>query len=169
MMRSHWKYLDFDDLVGLVVSVLMVVIVGETVKDEAFEKNKINPLKKKAQLEDGFLWKLLRPQHMQVLESAPVIADVVTFLEAKLELLEQATLPTEEEGLTLTGRVEAAATTCCFIGKIKGYYSNVDFEVKVGNRTAQLILEKIATPDVMQIEDLDATERGVGGFGSTGV
>ncbi|KAG6736742.1 hypothetical protein POTOM_060363 [Populus tomentosa] len=143
MMRSHWKYLDFDDLVGLVVSVLMVVIVGETVKDEAFEKNKINPLKKKAQLEDGFLWKLLRPQHMQVLESAPVIADVVTFLEAKLELLEQATLPTEEEGLTLTGRV--------------------------GNRTAQLILEKIATPDVMQIEDLDATERGVGGFGSTGV
>jgi hypothetical protein len=21
MMRSHWKYLDFDDLVGLVVSV----------------------------------------------------------------------------------------------------------------------------------------------------
>ena len=44
----------------------------------------------------------------------------MTFLEAELELLEQATLPTEEEGLTLTGRVEAAATTCCcFIGKIK--------------------------------------------------
>jgi hypothetical protein len=28
----------------------------------------------------------------------------VTFLEAELELLEQATLPTEEEGHTLTGR-----------------------------------------------------------------
>ena len=69
MMRSHWKYLDFDDLVGLVVSVLMVVIVGEIVKDEAFEKNKIDPLKKKAQLEDGLLWKLLRPQLMQGLES----------------------------------------------------------------------------------------------------
>ncbi|KAJ6973704.1 hypothetical protein NC653_033903 [Populus alba x Populus x berolinensis] len=32
-----------------------------------------------------------------------------------------------------------------------------------------LILEKIVTPNVMQIEDLDATERGVGEFRSIGV
>jgi dUTP pyrophosphatase len=32
-----------------------------------------------------------------------------------------------------------------------------------------LILEKIVTPDVMEIKDLDATVRSVGGFGSTSV
>jgi len=48
-------------------------------------------------------------------------------------------------------------------------HSSVDFEVKVGDWIAQLILEKIVTPNVMEFEDLDATVRGVGGFGSTGV
>jgi len=43
-------------------------------------------------------------------------------------------------------------------------HSSVDFEVKVGDRIAQLILEKIVTPNVMEVEDLDATMRGAGGF-----
>jgi hypothetical protein len=43
------------------------------------------------------------------------------------------------------------------------------FEGKVGDRIVQLILEKIVTPHVMEVKDLDATVRGVGGFGSTGV
>ena len=42
------------------------------------------------------------------------------------------------------------------------------FSVKVGDRVAQLILEKIETPDVVEVTDLDETERGAGGFGSTG-
>lgn len=37
-----------------------------------------------------------------------------------------------------------------------------------GERIAQLILEKITTPDVVVVENLDDTDRGVGGFGSTG-
>ena len=48
-------------------------------------------------------------------------------------------------------------------------HSSVDFKVKVGDRIEQLILEKIVTPDVMKVEDLDATMRGAGGFGSTGI
>lgn len=48
-------------------------------------------------------------------------------------------------------------------------HSDVDFEVKIGDRIAQLIIEKIVTPDVVQVEDLDSTSRGEGGFGSTGV
>jgi dUTP pyrophosphatase len=47
--------------------------------------------------------------------------------------------------------------------------SSVDFKVKVGDRIAQLILEKIVTPDVMEVEDLDETVRSVRGFGSLGV
>ncbi|KAE8675273.1 Deoxyuridine 5'-triphosphate nucleotidohydrolase [Hibiscus syriacus] len=55
------------------------------------------------------------------------------------------------------------------LGVILFNYSDVDFEVKVGDRIAQLIIEKIMTPDVLEVEDLDATTRGAGGFGSTGV
>ncbi|OVA18692.1 DeoxyUTP pyrophosphatase [Macleaya cordata] len=55
------------------------------------------------------------------------------------------------------------------IGVILFNHSDVDFEVKLGDRIAQLIIEKIMTPDVLEVEDLDSTVRGIGGFGSTGV
>jgi hypothetical protein len=38
-----------------------------------------------------------------------------------------------------------------------------------GDRIAQLILEKITTPDVVQVDCLPDTARGGAGFGSTGV
>lgn len=41
--------------------------------------------------------------------------------------------------------------------------------VKRGDRVAQLILERIATPEVVEVESLDDTQRGAGGYGSTGV
>jgi dUTP pyrophosphatase len=34
---------------------------------------------------------------------------------------------------------------------------------------AQLILERIFTPEVVEVSELDDSERGAGGFGSTGV
>jgi deoxyuridine 5'-triphosphate nucleotidohydrolase len=42
-------------------------------------------------------------------------------------------------------------------------------EIKRGDRVAQLILEKIRTPEVKEVEELDETKRGEKGFGSTGV
>ncbi|XP_057458790.1 deoxyuridine 5'-triphosphate nucleotidohydrolase-like isoform X2 [Lotus japonicus] len=55
------------------------------------------------------------------------------------------------------------------VGVILFNHSDLDFEVKIGDRIAQLIIEKIVTPDVAEVEDLDSTVRGEGGFGSTGV
>ena len=46
-------------------------------------------------------------------------------------------------------------------------HSDEDFKVKQGDRVAQLILEKIATPAVEQVENLNETTRGNQGFGST--
>ena len=43
------------------------------------------------------------------------------------------------------------------------------FAVSKGDRVAQLVLEKIASPVVTEVLELDGTARGVGGFGSTGV
>ena len=47
-------------------------------------------------------------------------------------------------------------------------HSDVDFHVSEGDRIAQLVLEKIYTHPVIEVESLSETERGVGGFGSTG-
>ncbi|KZO94920.1 dUTP pyrophosphatase [Calocera viscosa TUFC12733] len=46
--------------------------------------------------------------------------------------------------------------------------SDKDFEVQEGDRIAQLIIEKIETPAIMEVADLEETLRGAGGFGSTG-
>lgn len=48
-------------------------------------------------------------------------------------------------------------------------FGDQDFEIKKGDRIAQLICERIEYPDIQEVEDLDKTERGANGFGSTGV
>ena len=48
-------------------------------------------------------------------------------------------------------------------------HGDQDFQVKMGDRIAQLILERIDTPPVQEVQDLAGTERGTGGFGSTGI
>ncbi|KAK6115359.1 hypothetical protein DH2020_035083 [Rehmannia glutinosa] len=55
------------------------------------------------------------------------------------------------------------------VGVILFNHSDVDFEVKAGDRIAQLIIEQIVTPVVTEVDDLDSTVRGSGGFGSTGI
>ncbi|KAI5846971.1 deoxyuridine 5'-triphosphate nucleotidohydrolase [Tricharina praecox] len=47
-------------------------------------------------------------------------------------------------------------------------HADTDFEIKAGDRVAQLILERIYTPDVVVVEELEESVRGAGGFGSTG-
>jgi dUTP pyrophosphatase len=44
-----------------------------------------------------------------------------------------------------------------------------DFEVVKGMKIAQLILEKCNRPIIREVSDLDNTERGNNGFGSTGL
>ena len=47
-------------------------------------------------------------------------------------------------------------------------FAEEDFKVKVGDRIAQLIIEQIGLTDLVEVEDLEETERKDGGFGSTG-
>lgn len=47
-------------------------------------------------------------------------------------------------------------------------HSDKDFQVEEGDRIAQIIFEKICTPEVLEVDDLGATVRGTNGFGSTG-
>jgi dUTP pyrophosphatase len=48
-------------------------------------------------------------------------------------------------------------------------HGDKDFEVKKGDRVAQLILERCETPEVEEVGTVESTERGSKGFGSTGV
>jgi len=43
-----------------------------------------------------------------------------------------------------------------------------DFQVRCGDRIAQLIIERIANLEIVEVKELDSTGRGSGGFGSTG-
>ena len=55
------------------------------------------------------------------------------------------------------------------VGVVLFNHGENDLEVKRGDRIAQLILEKIAFADIVEVAELDETTRGAGGFGSTGV
>lgn len=54
------------------------------------------------------------------------------------------------------------------IGVILFNTTNEDFEVKAGDRIAQLVLNKVEQIKWIEVDELDATKRGDGGFGHTG-
>jgi len=54
------------------------------------------------------------------------------------------------------------------VGVVLFNHSEVEFKISKGDRIAQLIIERIATPQVVEVDDIEDTERGQGGFGSTG-
>ena len=55
------------------------------------------------------------------------------------------------------------------IGVILFNFGELDFVIKKGDRIAQMILEKVCMAPAVEVMDLDDTERGAAGFGSTGV
>ena len=58
-----------------------------------------------------------------------------------------------------------------YTGEIKVVLFNhgvENFEIKKGDRIAQLILERCETPPIEEISIVEDTDRGSGGFGSTG-
>ena len=55
------------------------------------------------------------------------------------------------------------------VGVILFNFSDTDFMVNMGDRIAQLILEKNKTPLVKELVSLEGTDRGGKGFGSTGM
>jgi dUTP pyrophosphatase len=57
-------------------------------------------------------------------------------------------------------------------GELRVLLLNTDaretFSVSVGDRVAQLLLTRIETPAVVEVDELTRSERGAGGFGSSG-
>lgn len=55
------------------------------------------------------------------------------------------------------------------VGVVLYNFSDEDYLVKHTDRIAQMILTRYETPSPIVVEELPATERGSGGYGSTGV
>ncbi len=58
-------------------------------------------------------------------------------------------------------------------GEIKVIAINLDhetpIEIRRGDKLAQLVIQRVECADLVEVDVLDETERGEGGFGSTGV
>ena len=48
-------------------------------------------------------------------------------------------------------------------------HGNKAFEVYQGDRVAQAVLSKVEQSEWLEVAELDSTDRGLAGFGSTGV
>lgn len=47
--------------------------------------------------------------------------------------------------------------------------SSENFEIKKGQKIAQVLIQKVESPEIEIVESLEKSSRGSGGFGSTGV
>lgn len=77
-------------------------------------------------------------------------------------------------GLTVRHGIQTGAGVIDpdFTGELKVILFNhgtETFEIKQGDRVAQLILEKCETPLIEEVHEIKATQRGTRGFGSSGV
>lgn len=48
-------------------------------------------------------------------------------------------------------------------------HGNYSYTIEHGDRIAQLVFNKVEQPEFYVVEELESTERGEGGFGSTGI
>lgn len=55
------------------------------------------------------------------------------------------------------------------IGVILVNLGEAPFKVAKGDKIAQLVIAPVLQPDVVEVDVIDETDRGAGGFGSTGV
>ena len=71
-----------------------------------------------------------------------------------------------KHGLTCRGTIDAGYT-----GTIKAVIFNHServYKVTQGDKVTQMVIMPIITPELELVEELERTERGAGGFGSTG-
>jgi dUTP pyrophosphatase len=55
------------------------------------------------------------------------------------------------------------------VGVVLKNLSKEKYEIKKGEKIAQMLIQKIENPEIEEVDDLESTERGNGGFGSTGL
>lgn len=55
------------------------------------------------------------------------------------------------------------------VGVILANFGEEEFTVSKGDKIAQIVVAPVTAAEILETDDVDGTERGAGGFGSTGV
>ncbi len=55
------------------------------------------------------------------------------------------------------------------VGVILANFGEAEFSVAKGDKIAQMVIAPVTQPEVVETDVVDATDRGAGGFGSTGI
>ena len=55
------------------------------------------------------------------------------------------------------------------VGVILANFGEADFQVKKGDKIAQIVIAPVTQPEIVETAEVDETDRGSGGFGSTGI
>lgn len=110
---------------------------------------------------------------------APEGTDVEVFLRRTIDIGVHVEIPkgyvgliksrsglNRNHGVVCEGVIDAGYTGS--IGVTLYNHSDEVFHVRAGDRIAQLLLVPIITPELEPVDELDDTERGNKGFGSTG-
>lgn len=71
-----------------------------------------------------------------------------------------------KHGITSEGVIDVGYTGSIVVKLYNN--SGYDYKVEAGDKISQLVILPILTPELEIVETLDDTERGSGGFGSTG-
>ena len=69
-------------------------------------------------------------------------------------------------GITSRGTIDSGYTGS--IGVILYNHCRYPYKIEKGQKVSQLVIVPIITPELEQVDSLEETERGSGGFGSTG-
>ena len=72
-----------------------------------------------------------------------------------------------KHGLSSEGVVDAGYTGSIVVKLYN--HSGYDYTVQAGNKISQIVIMPIITPELELVDELDETERGNNGFGSTGI
>ena len=67
---------------------------------------------------------------------------------------------------TLGGVIDAGYRGEVLVGITN--FSNIEFCLEAGHKVAQMLIQKVEAPEIIEVEELSETLRGESGFGSTG-
>ena len=71
-----------------------------------------------------------------------------------------------KHGITSEGVIDAGYTGSIVVKLYN--HGGYDYRVEKGDKISQLVITPIITPELEEVSSLEDTERGTGGFGSTG-
>jgi dUTP pyrophosphatase len=80
----------------------------------------------------------------------------------------------DKSGVAFNGGIKTmgGVIDSSYRGEIKIILTNLscrEYIIKKGDKIAQMLIQKVEKPSIEEVEFLDDTERGEGGFGSTGI